>query len=502
MRVEVITCMYNEEFLAPFFLKHYEWVDKITVLFGTDSTDRTESILKQNPKVEIIPFTMPAGIDDDTKVRAINDAYWKSDADWVIAADTDEFIFLDRTDLEKIGPEINAARTCLYNVYRNVSEGDLDLSKNIKENRRYGYLHPDYVKPSLVRSGLTVAWSCGHHGIVGAVNYYPKIFLGSHWANADLSYCVERRIKGRRDRQSAENLKNKMGVGNTNITAADIIAECKQHENDKKVFWEGDSRKIIFGCLVNDLARLDSILRQSALPPDILTYTITLADSATKGLNRLLGIAEAEGADICVLTHQDMFYPVTWIEDLTKQLALLPENWVTAGIVGKDKEGVLCGRFHDMSTPLWILSNHKFPIEACCYDECCIIVNMKSGFRFEEELDGWDLYGTYAALRSQEMGSAWIIDAWAEHYCGRFHRGWEPDEVFKESMKWLFRRFPDRRIDSTILGVPKEKDNQSRRRGGDNDDEGEYGKCKGNGFRDSSGGDWIVVPERLYTSAR
>lgn len=36
MNIEVITCMYNEEFLAPFFMNHYEWATKIKVFIDDD----------------------------------------------------------------------------------------------------------------------------------------------------------------------------------------------------------------------------------------------------------------------------------------------------------------------------------------------------------------------------------------------------------------------------------------------------------------------------------
>jgi len=51
-----------------------------------------------------------------------------------------------------------------------------------------------------------------------------------------------------------------------------------------------------------------------------------------------------------------------WVEEVKAQIALLPEDWVIAGIVGKDEQGVLCGKFHDMSSPLWIVSEHEFPV--------------------------------------------------------------------------------------------------------------------------------------------
>lgn len=215
--------------------------------------------------------------------------------------------------------------------------------------------------------------------------------------------------------------------------------------------WDPWIHKIAFGCMVNDLNRLNMILRNSEIE-NVPCYTVMNPDSAAKGLNKLLDIIESKGVEIGILTHQDMYYRRHWINQLKNQLALLPENWVIAGIVGKDEKGNLCGRFHDMSTPLCVASNHDFPVQCSCLDECTIIVNMKSGFRFDEVMEGFDLYGTYACLRAKEMGMAFILDAWAEHYCWRFHDiGWEPDELFKKSWQFLKTRFPGQQLYSTVL---------------------------------------------------
>jgi hypothetical protein len=208
--------------------------------------------------------------------------------------------------------------------------------------------------------------------------------------------------------------------------------------------------KFVFGCMVNNMKRFDLILKKSSIEGH-KCFTIFDPETATKGLNTLLDILEKEGTDIAILTHQDMFYQQEWLSNVRSQLAKLPEDWVIAGVVGKDEKGQICGKFHDMSSPIWVYSDHEFPVRCSCIDECVIIVNMKTGFRFDEELVGFDLYGTYACLRANEMGSAWIIDAWAEHYCTRFFGQWEPDEVFKDMWKWLYNRFPGKRLESTVL---------------------------------------------------
>jgi hypothetical protein len=218
--------------------------------------------------------------------------------------------------------------------------------------------------------------------------------------------------------------------------------------------------KFSFGVMTNDMMRLDMVLRKSELDPALPCHTIKNPDSATKGLNKLLGIIEAEGADVAILTHHDMFYRRGWMKQVEDQLRLLPEDWIVAGVVGKDRDGHYCGRFHDMRTPLHFNRvDITYPQPAICFDECCIFVNLKKGFRFDETLEGFDLYGTMAVCLAWEMGgSAWVIDAFAEHYCMRSF-DWMPDKKFEESFIWLHSRFPNApRIDTTVLGVPHKGD--------------------------------------------
>ena len=218
-----------------------------------------------------------------------------------------------------------------------------------------------------------------------------------------------------------------------------------------------EDNQIAFGVMVNNLQRLDMCLKQSGIDGEM--HYVKTPESATKGLNKLLDIIESEGSDIAVLTHQDMFYLHGWIEQVTEQIELLPESWIVAGIIGKDNNGGICGVLHDTRIPLHFntTSIHEFPHPACCFDECCIIVNIKSGFRFDETMDGFDLYGTLAVIQATEMGgTAWILNAFAEHYCMRPFT-WTPDETFKKNYKWLWDRFNEfGRVDSTAIGLPKE----------------------------------------------
>jgi hypothetical protein len=220
---------------------------------------------------------------------------------------------------------------------------------------------------------------------------------------------------------------------------------------------------VVFGALVNDLGRLDMVLHQSEIDPHIRCHTIKMPSSATYGLNKILELMEKDGYEIGVLTHQDMFYRNGWTDKIQKCVDELPESWVIAGPIGKDKEGCIKGLFHDMRIPL-LFDYGPLPVEASCLDECCIIVNLKKGFRFDETLKGFDLYGSLAVLQAEEMGgTAWIIEAFCEHYCLRPF-SWFPDKAFEEEYRWLHERFPGQYIDSTVMGVPREELERERNR--------------------------------------
>ena len=71
-RYETISCVFNEEFLLPYYFKHYDFCDRFNILYDIDSTDNTLDILRNNPKVNLIPFEFPDGMDEALKIKFIN----------------------------------------------------------------------------------------------------------------------------------------------------------------------------------------------------------------------------------------------------------------------------------------------------------------------------------------------------------------------------------------------------------------------------------------------
>jgi hypothetical protein len=242
---------YNEEYLAPFFLKHYSWVDKISLLYDKDSTDNTRAIAESYPNVRVIPFHFPDMMDDKLKCDYINEQYRRAECDWVLAVDADEFVFYKEREefvynlncflLENFQYDLFVV--ALYQVYRNKRDIDLDPDIPAVPQRRYGDpnithgVNASYNKPILVRKGMDFAWHVGCHYIkTKEVRVYPKKLLGAHWSMADPAFSVERRVKNRRARQSRNNLEKKMTVQHHHVTVKSIMKEFACHYDDPQVF--------------------------------------------------------------------------------------------------------------------------------------------------------------------------------------------------------------------------------------------------------------------------
>lgn len=265
MNVQLITMWYNEEFLAPFFLHHYDWVDKIHIILDADTSDSTEAIARHYPNVEIEYFRFPDMMDDVLKATVISQKYRMiDDADYVVIVDSDEFIFpfdLSQTVREHLaGTAKDAYFVNLWQIYKHETEPPLDPAIPIFEQRRHGDPEMEsienigYLKPIVVRGGLDIFWGIGNHYIVSngiklewetralagrtALDVAIEkdcMFQGAHWRLVDLDETIKRRIVNRKQRQSQINLDRGLTAHYHEITEADIIKEYEEHKHDPVV---------------------------------------------------------------------------------------------------------------------------------------------------------------------------------------------------------------------------------------------------------------------------
>jgi hypothetical protein len=295
---------YNEEFLAPFFLNHYSWVNKIHIILDVDTNDNTESIAREYQNVEIEYFKFPDMMDDILKVKKLNEKYTSlRNADYVLLVDSDEFIFCNT--LEKpVRDHVEETRKDVYfvnlwQIYKHEDDPPLDPNAPIPLQRRRG--DPDmedpfnirYVKPIVVKGRKNLYWRIGNHeliyngysllwntrniGIMRALNVSverSELLQGSHWRLVELDETIKRRILNRKQRQSRANLTHGLTWHFHHITETKIIQEYNKNRNRPIVIANdgipsfcqlGDPEKVPFGVKLFALWRSISSTRGEAL---------------------------------------------------------------------------------------------------------------------------------------------------------------------------------------------------------------------------------------------
>ena len=271
--VEIITTMYNDSLLAPLFLRHYSYADRITIFYDQESSDNTLDLISDNSKVEVIPFRFPDKFDDEIKILNMNRRYIKTECDWVVGVDSDEFIFYShggqsiadlKVFLDGLGTLINAVAARMLDVYRHIDDNDLDFNQPPLFQRRHGQapLYPDKInwKYVLLKNDAATYWSPGCHrlrnmptcrsianffirkGLLPGkrrrmVQLYPYMDLMlAHWQKADPIIVKERYIKTRKGRMGDKNIQR--GHADYYLSAEEgaLLDVCREHENDPQLF--------------------------------------------------------------------------------------------------------------------------------------------------------------------------------------------------------------------------------------------------------------------------
>jgi glycosyltransferase involved in cell wall biosynthesis len=93
--VDVYVMVHNEEFILPYFLRHYGAFARQIIAFEDQSTDRSREILEAHPAVRVI----------EPEQHGINEKYWtgtlwpmyekisRGKVDYVMQVDADEFVY-------------------------------------------------------------------------------------------------------------------------------------------------------------------------------------------------------------------------------------------------------------------------------------------------------------------------------------------------------------------------------------------------------------------------
>ncbi|HXC36942.1 MAG TPA: glycosyltransferase family 2 protein [Candidatus Acidoferrales bacterium] len=249
LKIEVITMMYNEAVFAPLFVRHYApWIDKLTV-FYSESSDGTRDELERAAKecglksLAIIPVEFPDGFDDTLKIANINQAVRNSSAKFVVCVDADEFVHPwpfettdPRAELQK--ETANVIRCRMFQVYRHVTDTDIDPARPPLFQRRHGAsdeFQKFYDKPCIVRPDSGVQFMIGCHIVTTPYPESRTQWGGAHWGKAD-DFCLGRYLRDRRDRLSKTNRERDYGTHLATETEERLRAELKAHENDPQLF--------------------------------------------------------------------------------------------------------------------------------------------------------------------------------------------------------------------------------------------------------------------------
>ena len=243
--ITIISAWYNEEFLAPLFLRHYDFADRIIIMLDESTNDGTINEIKkfmaQDFFVSFRKLKMPNGMDDQLKQRQVNDQYGQIKDGWVIEVDADEFIKIPEMGMHAYLNEVKAdvVKLEFWQMYQHKSEGPLNNKDPVFEQRKYGKKngYERWNKPCVVRAGKGIVWTVGHHEINANKNqFHDKMIPAAHWYMADIGLAIDRRIKGRKNRMSKENYINTLSAHNFNITVQKIINECEANQDCQQVF--------------------------------------------------------------------------------------------------------------------------------------------------------------------------------------------------------------------------------------------------------------------------
>ncbi len=248
MNIQVVTLWYNESFLAPFFLNHYRYAERIHVILDRDTDDQTAEICARYPNVVVQPFRFPDKFDDQLKVQKLNAVYATLDCDWVYILDSDELLFPFPLGSEPQAflqqqRESDLLYTAMWQVYRHKTDADLDEKLPAVEQRRHGDpnvsrgLNGSYRKPIVARAGLKLGWLPGCHRYQAdhPLRVSRNYFRGAHWAMADPGFAVERKLR-LKERLSRNNRDKGLGFQYFQLTAEQVLAECQEHLEDPRLF--------------------------------------------------------------------------------------------------------------------------------------------------------------------------------------------------------------------------------------------------------------------------
>jgi len=192
VRVWVYTVVHNESFMIRYFMRHYSAFAERIIVYDDTSTDGTADLATAaGAEVRPCPWV---GLDDLKVVEFASKQYVEArdQADWVIWADVDEFIY----DADVLGRlrkfKYDGVTIPTIDGYSMVAEHPPSTEGQIYDEIRRGFPDRAYSKRCVVDPRIDVAWGPGRHEIyadslrlIGQSDCGLKLlhyrYLGAEW---------------------------------------------------------------------------------------------------------------------------------------------------------------------------------------------------------------------------------------------------------------------------------------------------------------------------------
>jgi len=175
--------------------------------------------------------------------------------------------------------------------------------------------------------------------------------------------------------------------------------------------------------------------RKHAFFDFIPVYSDKKGWNAAKSLN--YGIEKSK-TEWIVCVHQDVVFPLNWIDRISSCLSSVSKQTAVIGLVGLGYNGSYFGHILDAhGHSKW----GPMPAKVISIDEHLIILRKSSNLRFDESLPGFHCYGTDICLTAISGGfDAIVVDAPVVHLSG----GNINDDSFRIASEWLLKKWGEK----------------------------------------------------------
>lgn len=166
----VISHIYNEEFLLPYWLKHTKLFFDHGIIIDYQSTDKSLEIIKEIcPNWEIRPSKLEyfGARENDIQVMEVESETRKKFPDaWMMALNTTEFLVSPDFDSE-LKPHTYTACSQIYLMVEHPCFFNTQLTNSLLETKWYGYPQPIQFGRKLIHKKECGEYHIGRHCWVG-----------------------------------------------------------------------------------------------------------------------------------------------------------------------------------------------------------------------------------------------------------------------------------------------------------------------------------------------